>query len=317
MAKRRFRAGSGEDRAPEELTPEERRARRREELSRSARGKKPRAERTGWRRALVPSAVAAVIVVVILFLWFGVGLLFPHPCLSFGPIPQSSGIPAFPNATTTDFSGTWCPAAAPLYSIHPQLSININGGSVALPPAIGRSTNFSNYECDLPLHTEPGTGGGVFNVTSPWAYDYTLGDFFSVWQSSYVSAHVNATYNTRTIDYTASQLLGLPADASHTLTLFVDGKPSSAGPSLTLTSLNYGAGASPSCLESIYGSGHTIALVYQNVPKTPALAPHGPGLVEWHGSLPLRSALAPVQLPPAAALPGDPAPIPWIIPRWT
>jgi hypothetical protein len=265
VAKRRFRSDSDAESAPEDLSPEERRARRREERSRGAKSKRPKAERTGWRRGLVPGAVAVVIVAVVLFLWLGVGVLFPHPCIAFQSIPETSGIPDFPASNTTNFGQTWCPQATTLFSVHPELQVSINGQSVGLPPSIGRSQNFTNYECDLPLHTEPGVSGGLFNVTSPWPYDYTLGDFFSVWQESYVSAFINSTYSTTTIDYTSSQLLGLSADSTHTIRLFVDNQLSSSGPSLVLNGLNNGPGSDPSCVDAVYGSGHVIALVYQTL----------------------------------------------------
>ena len=294
MAKRRFRSDPDADKAPEDLSPEERRVRRREEHTRAARGKHPKVERTGWRRGIMPGVVAVVIVAVVLFLYFGVGVLFPHPCLAFQPIPQSSGIPDFPTSNTTNFGQTWCPVATTLFSIHPELAISINSASVGLPPSIGRSLNFTQYECDLPIHTEAGVSGGVFNLTSPWPYDYTLGDFFSVWQESYTSAYVNATYSTTTIDYTSSQLLGLPTDSTHTLRLFVDNQLSAAGPSLVLNGLNHVSGSSPSCIDAVYGSGHVIALVYQTV--------HAAGVVPTPGHGSGATALAPA-LPPVFGAP--------------
>ena len=265
MAKRRFQYQPDADKAPENLTPEERRARRREDRERAARGKRDRGPRTGWRRAVIPLSVAAVLVVVVLIVLYGTNVFFHPPCIQFGPIPDSSGTPAFPAANTTDFSGTWCPTATALFSINPQLSIVINGATIALPPSIGRSANFTAHTCVLPLHTQPGLGLGVFNVTSPWPYEYTLGEFFTVWQASYVSAYVNSSYSTRTIDYTATQILGLPADSSHTLSLFVDNQPSSDGPGLVLNSLNHGPASTPSCIDSIHGSGHTITIVYKTL----------------------------------------------------
>jgi hypothetical protein len=294
VAKRRFRSDPDAEAAPEDLSPEQRRVRRRDEKTRASRGKRPKEERTGWRRGIMPGIVAAVILAVVLVLWFGVGLLFPHPCLAFQTIPTESGIPDFPASNTTNFGQTWCPSATALFSIHPELQISVNGQSVGLPTSIGRSLNFTNYECDLPIHTEPGVSGGLFNVTSPWPYDYTLGDFFSVWQSSYVSAFVNSTYSTRTIDYTSTQLLGLSTDSSHTLRLFVDNEPNSAGPSLVLNGLNNQAGSNPSCIDAVYGSGHVIALVYQTI---------GNGAVVSEPMHPTLSTALPHALPPTF---GDP-----------
>jgi hypothetical protein len=322
VAKRRFRSDPDAEKAPEDLSPEERRVRRREERTRSARGKHQKAERTGWRRGIVPGIVAAVIVAVVLFLYLGVGVLFPHPCLAFQTIPESSGIPDFPASNTTNFGQTWCPVATTLFSIHPELQISINGQSVGLPPSIGRSLNFSQYECDLPIHTEPGVSGGVFNVTSPWPYDYTLGDFFSVWQESYVSAYVNSTYSSTTIDYTSTQLLGLSADSSHTLRLFVDNQLSSAGPSLVLNGLNQVSGSSPSCIDAVYGSGHVIALVYQTVPGAAAIVDHAPAGVGTAGAPSLPPVFGSALFVPADAgtveqSHGPPGPPMWLAIRVT
>ena len=262
MAKRRF-AQKPEDKPLAALTPEERRAARKADRQRDGRSKKPRMPRTGWRRAIAPLAVVGVIAVVVVILYFQ---FIAVPCLQLQPIPTQSGIPALPAANTTDFSQTWCPSAAHVLNVYPKLTITVNGQNVALPPSIGRSTNFTNYECDLPLVTHPASSGlptGTIAIESPWPYVYTLGDFFSVWQDTYVSAFVNSTYSARTIDYTTTQLLGLPADATHSITLFVDGQKSSDGPTLNLDQLSGAPSPTPSCLGKLYGTGHTIALVYQ------------------------------------------------------
>jgi hypothetical protein len=262
VAKRRF-AQKPEDKPLADLTPEERRAARKAERQREGRSKKPHLPRSGWRRAIAPLALVAVIAVVVVVLYFQ---FIAVPCLQLQPIPTQSGTPALPATNTTDFSQTWCPSAAHVLNVYPKLTITINGQNVGLPPSIGRSTNFTNYECDLPIVTHPSSSGlptGTIAIESPWPYIYTLGEFFSVWQDTYVSAFVNSTYSARTIDYTPSQLLGLPADATHSITLFVDGQKSSDGPSLNLDQLSGSPSPTPSCLGKLYGTGHTIALVYQ------------------------------------------------------
>ncbi|MCI4340307.1 MAG: hypothetical protein L3J73_03460 [Thermoplasmata archaeon] len=316
MAKRRFQNQTDGTKAPEQLSPEERRVRRREDRERDARGKKPKDARTGWRRAVVPLAVVGTIAVVVVIILWGVGVLFHPPCVQFGPIPSSSGTPQFPNATTTDFTGTWCPTATALFSINPQLSIVINGATIALPPSIGRSANFTGHACVLPLHTQPGLSLGLFNVSSPWAYQYTLGEFFTVWQGSYQSAFVNSSYSTRTIDYTASSILGLPADAHHSLTLFVDNQQSSDGPGLILNTLNHGPGSSPSCIDTIYGSGHTITIVYKST--TTGTAIPVPGTLSTASAAPLAPTFdSPLAVGPSvvsSAHPGSAVP-PWLLLR--
>ena len=64
------------------------------------------------------------------------------------------------------------------YHIHPELHIFINGVEMPLPPNIGiRPT------CMTSLHTHE--GGGVIHVESPVQKDFTLGDFFAVWQKDF------------------------------------------------------------------------------------------------------------------------------------
>lgn len=264
MAKRRLRASAATP--AEDLTPEERRARRREDRRRGGARKRPKGPATGWRRAVVPGIAAGAIVAVVLLLVYGTGLLFQTPCLQFQSIPSESGTPLFPAANTTSsgFATTWCPGDAPVYQTYPRLTILVGGGVVPIPTAIGISSNFSSYTCTLPIHTQVAGAlpSGTISIESAWPYDYTLGMFFQVWQDSYVSAFVNSSYSTRTIDYTANGLLGLPVDATHTLTLFVDNQASSAGPSLVLNVLD-GAGTTyPSCLGKVHGTGHTIELDY-------------------------------------------------------
>ncbi len=285
MAKRRLRSET-EDKRPEDQTPEERRALRKKQREREARGKKPRsAFSSPWRRAAVIGIPAAVVVAIaVLFLTQSVSA----PCLVFSPIPSQSGTPAFPASNTTDFSQTWCPSGVNLLiHVHPYVQVSINGQLVSFPPSIGRSTNFTNYECDLPIHTHPASPGypnGILHIESPWAYNYNLSTFFSVWQDSYVSAYINSSYSTRTIEYTSNDLLGLPVDATHPLTLFVDNQPSNAGPSLVLNTLDYLPSPYPSCMESRYGTGHTV-------------------LLSWHVASPaaIRSSLAAPVLTTAAS----------------
>jgi hypothetical protein len=275
VAKRRYSEAAAEAAPPETVSPEARRAQRKRDRTRQSRGKKPKLPQTGWRRAIIPGATAAGVIVVAVLLIYGSGTLFQTPCLSFTASPASSGAPLFPPSNTTDFSNTWCPSASDVLQEYPLLSIVVSGGSVTLPPSIGRSTNFTNYECDLPMATHPvapGYPAGTIYLLSPWNYNYNLSEFFGEWQDSYVSAHVNASYSTRTIDYTPAEFLGLPVNAGHSLTLFVDNQVSTAGPGLVLNTLPNLPTTYPSCMASRYGTGHTITLVYK---ATSTHAAHG------------------------------------------
>jgi hypothetical protein len=278
VAKRRTLAPS--DASGDE--PKGRRAIRSEEDRRRLPGSKKPKDGPLWRRALVPGGVAATIIVVVLVIIWGTGHLFAPPCLSLSPIPATSGSPAFPQANTTDFSRTWCPDDTAVLISYPSVQIFVNGQSVALPDSIGRSSNFTDYTCDLPIETQlaaQGLGPNVVQIASPWPYEYTLGDLFAVWADSYSTARVNATYTTSTIDFTSTDLLGLPINAGHVATVFVDSQVSPLGPSLDLSTTTDLSGVYPACLASVYGTGHTIVIQYKAASSTTGLEGlHGPTL---------------------------------------
>ena len=290
MAKRRFQAT--EEAPAETQTPEERRAQRRRDRAARKKGKTAKAGTSSpWRRAALLGIPAVVIVAVILVLVLG--NLFQTPCLTLQPIPEGSGVPAFPPHTTTDFSTTWCPSGVNLVEeSFPYLQININGHGVGIPPtqqasasnpdypSIGRNTSYpGNYACNLPIATHPplpsqGYPDGTIYVASPWPYEYNLSTFFDVWAGSFSSVDVNASYSAQPIVYQPNDLLGFSADATHKITLFVDGQVSTAGPSLELNTLDYGPNPYPVCLGEKYGTGHVIVLSYSTI--TPAVRGAGP-----------------------------------------
>lgn len=303
MAKRRFRATSE---APvETLSPEERRALRKKERAKRKAGDKPKGVPSNpWRRALLLAIPVAVIVAVVLV--FAFSNLFKTPCLNFSPIPQQSGVPAFPPHNTTDFSQTWCPQNANLvFHVHPYLKISIQGTMVGIPPtqaatssnpdwpSIGRNSSYpGGYECDLPIHTHPpvasaGYPDGIIHLESPWAYDYNLSNFFSVWSQSFPSVNVNGSFSAQPIVYQTNDILGFRSDATHTVTLYVDNQPSSAGPDLTLNTLDYAPSPSPSCIGEVYGTGHVILISYAKL--SPAMVGSGlhPATLSTQGADPM------------------------------
>lgn len=283
MAKRR-RAPDAPEKAPEDLTPEERREkRRRERASKDKHRTKSLGSR--WRRTAVVGGaggvIAAVVVVLVFFHPFGV------PCLQFQANP--SGTPAFPGHDTTDFTGTWCPSGVTVVmQTYPLLTVSINGNVVSLPSSIGRNSSYTlggnPYECDLPLVTRSaaltGLPANTIEIISPWPYDYNLSDFFQVWAQSYSTVSVNATSPSQPIVYTTTDLLGFTADSGHVVTLYVDNQPSSAGPNLLLNTLDGTPSPYPTCLGEVYGTGHHILLTYGARPQTAALAPGAPGHLE-------------------------------------
>ncbi len=64
------------------------------------------------------------------------------------------------------------------FHIHPRLIIMIDGGSYEIPHNIGVRSN-----CMNPLHTH-GTDGTI-HIESPEKRDFTLSDFFAVWDKPY------------------------------------------------------------------------------------------------------------------------------------
>ncbi|MCI4345523.1 MAG: hypothetical protein L3K07_02030 [Thermoplasmata archaeon] len=275
MAKRRLKSSAHESEEKAPTTIEDRRAeRKRDRRRREAQGKGADiAGRPRVRRALmlgIPAGIVVVAVVVLVFF-----NPFRAPCLVFQSIPTQSGIPAFPSHnTTTDLTTSWCPPSVSAAEvIRPYLQIEIQHQFVGLPSSIGRNSTYSfgghPYTCELPLSTQapnpPSNPDGTINIVSPWAYSYTLSDFFQVWSQSYSGVAVNATKPSQPITYTPTDLLGFSSDATHRITLFVDNQVSSAGPDLELNRLPYTNDAYPSCINTVYGSGHTILLTYASL----------------------------------------------------
>jgi hypothetical protein len=269
VSKRRNPPGSEPTDAEERPASSEERRRERKRL-RSAReaGNVRGKERPSWlRRGLLIGVPTAIIVAIIIVLLVNP---FQPPCIQFQPIPASSGVPAFPPHNTTDFSRTWCPSAPSVFSAYPELTIRIGTTTVGLPTSIGRESNYTSggqpYACDLPIQTNTVAQGGASPNTiyllSPWPYIYNLSAFFSVWAQSYSNVNVNSSYSSQPITYTPTDLLGFTNDANHAVSLWVDNQVSTAGPTLNLDTLSNNGNVYPSCLGSIYGTSHTILLLY-------------------------------------------------------
>ncbi|MCI4358125.1 MAG: hypothetical protein L3J95_00840 [Thermoplasmata archaeon] len=275
MSKRRGRE-EAEESKPEELTAEDRRAKHRRDRARRKAGRES-ASRSPWRRVLVIGAPVGVISVVVAFL---VVSNLPTPCIGLVPVPTSSGVPAYPPAGTTSFSSTWCPGATEVYGTAPVLTININGTVVNLPASIGKNNSFpGNYECDLPVLTEPATFGfpqNTINILSDWNYAYNLSTFFDVWSESFSHVYVSATSPSQPIIYQSNDILGFTTNGTDAVRLWVDGQLSSKGPLLEISTLDNQITPYPSCLGKVYGTGHTIAITYSKT-ATPAVVRYSVG----------------------------------------
>jgi len=271
VSKRRITT-SEDERAPEDLTPEERREQRRREKAQAKSGKNRRGFGSPLRRGLLLGGATAIVVVVVLLVFFN-PFNIGSPCLTL----TTPTDPYYPPAGTTDFSQSWCPQGNPTIAlaVQPQLHIVVNGTSVGLPPGIGVNRSYGAYTCTLPVST-PITGGalpgGVFQIASPWLYQYSLGWFFSDWQLTFSTVAVGHA-PAQPVEYTPTNLLGYQANAGHAITLFVDGKLSTAGPSLGLSTLDYSPSPFPGCIANAYGTGHTIVLTYGS--SSPSAGVHG------------------------------------------
>jgi hypothetical protein len=293
VAKRRVSSTTEEDdeKPTAAQTPEERRKQRKK--GRAARKAGKTGTTSNWRRAAyvgVPAAVVIAIVVVLVTLTNANSI----PCLQLTPVPVGeSGIPAFPPHNTTDFGNTWCPNGVNVVlDSYPYLTISIGGTTVSLPTSIGRNSTYPGGQaCDLPVETQPASSGnpaGTVDIVSPWAFAYNLSTFFTVWSQSYANVYVNSSHASQPIVYQPNDLLGFTSDASHSVRLFVDGSPSSAGPSLGIDTLDYGPNPYPSCIGQKYGTGHHILLTYSGATAgsagakviAPTLAT-GPAVPDW------------------------------------
>jgi hypothetical protein len=265
VAKRRVSVAETEDETPVARTPEERRKQRKKDRASRKAGRSVSSNK--WRRAAligVPVVVVVAVVVVLITLTNANSI----PCLQLSGVPvQQSGVPAFPPHNTTDFSSSWCPqGVTTVLASFPLLTVSIQGTGVTIPTSVGRNTSYpGGIECDLPVLTRAAASpypAGTIYVESPWAFAYNLSTFFSVWSQSYANVFVNSSDATQPVVYQTNDLLGFTPDATHSIHLFVDGSPSSAGPALGIDTLDYGPNPYPSCIAEKYGTGHRILLTY-------------------------------------------------------
>lgn len=98
------------------------------------------------------------------------------------------------------------------FHIHPHLRIIVNGAEAAVPANIGVSV-----ACLHPVHTHDTTG--TIHVESPERRDFTLADFFAVWDKP----------------FSKDQILDSKADATHEIIMTVNGKSNERFENLVLS----------------------------------------------------------------------------------
>ena len=113
--------------------------------------------------------------------------------------------------TTREVAMSCTTDPATKFHIHPELEILIGSAKQELPANIGVKPL-----CMNPLHTHDATG--VIHVESPEPRDFTLGDFFAVWDKP----------------FSKDQVLDSRADDTHEVVMTVDGQPSTEFENLVL-----------------------------------------------------------------------------------
>lgn len=101
--------------------------------------------------------------------------------------------------------------AAAKYHYHATLTVYINDEQQTIPANTGVKTT-----CMNPIHTHDATG--LVHVESPVERDFTLGDFFAVWDEPFNS----------------SQILNQTVDATHRVRMTVNGQESTEFENLVL-----------------------------------------------------------------------------------
>ncbi len=125
--------------------------------------------------------------------------------LGFGSIKQFFGGSSGASSSTREIAMSCTLDMYTQFHIHPHLRIIINGAEQIIPASIGISLS-----CMHPLHTHDTTG--TIHVEAPEQRDFTLGDFFAVWNKP----------------FDKNQVLDYKADAAHEIAMTVDGQPSGA-----------------------------------------------------------------------------------------
>lgn len=87
------------------------------------------------------------------------------------------------SVSTREMATTCDPNMGNAYHVHPKLEIWVDGTQVPVDPNIGVRAG-----CMTRLHTHE--GDGTIHVESPQQRDFTLGDFFAVWDKPFSKEQV-------------------------------------------------------------------------------------------------------------------------------
>jgi hypothetical protein len=139
------------------------------------------------QRAITTFAIAIVLIAIIV-----AAVVFLRPSPNAVPLPDYL---------------SHCVTGNQVYHSHPSVTVTINGAGVLIPVTIDPG-------CQQPIHTH--TTDGVLHIETDQNRDYTLGDWFLLWghfENSATRAILNST-----------QIFGFKTDATHHLTMTVNGQ---------------------------------------------------------------------------------------------
>ncbi|HEY0010731.1 MAG TPA: hypothetical protein VGB97_02335 [Candidatus Paceibacterota bacterium] len=133
-------------------------------------------------------------------IFIAIGIALVGGVLLFASMRTNPTEPIVTDRTTREVALTCDREMTQGMHIHPVLEIVVNGEKVPVPENVGiRAT------CMTAIHTH--TPDGVIHVESPEKRDFTLGDFFAVWEQP----------------FDKGQVLSYRADATHRVRMTVDG----------------------------------------------------------------------------------------------
>jgi hypothetical protein len=140
--------------------------------------------------------------------------------------------------------------------IHPRLTIIINGQQQTIPAFIGLTYPSgsddpnASFTSATPIHTHDTSG--YLHVESTEVWTFRLGDFFNIW--SHYAGGQGHPVSDPSIAFKRENILGHRVDATHRLTMTVNGQPSTAFENLALNSPDgtlFSGEASPSALDIV------------------------------------------------------------------
>jgi hypothetical protein len=185
-----------------------------------------------------------------------------------------------------NFAGTFvrCLTAENYIHVHPYLRISILGSNVPIPAQIGF---LKNGQCIEQIHNHDTSG--IIHIElgqSDVNANYTLSDFFRVWNATFPTISFNGT--SHPVTFSNNDILGYQTDATHKVIVLVDNATVVNGSGVPLEQLDYcnsGIPArTPPCYPTTanttgsitdplwngttnypYGTGHTIVIEYVKI----------------------------------------------------